>query len=145
MAYLESENLLLLRTMARIWLSIMALDTRVFWTSHIECHSGVKYGRCASQARGVYIEEYQMVIASLTTYDHRSVRTGHPVRNPLFSPSFVVPGSQRVVGCMLRKSDSSDFWRTFLRSGLVRLNNLQIFKAGTRLSSSNQIRSRCQC
>jgi len=35
--------------------------------------------------------------AESSTYDHRSVKTGHPVRNPPFSPSFVDTGSQRVV------------------------------------------------
>ena len=30
----------------------------------------------------------------LVTYDHRSVKTGHPVRNPPFSTSIIVTGSQ---------------------------------------------------
>jgi hypothetical protein len=40
-----------------------------------------------------------------TTYDHRSVKTGHPVQNPLFSSLFAVTGSQRVVTYTLWEPD----------------------------------------
>lgn len=33
-------------------------------------------------------------IEEISTYDHRSVKTRHHVRNPPISPSFVVPRSQ---------------------------------------------------
>jgi hypothetical protein len=44
-------------------------------------------------------------VAGHTTYDHRSVKIGHSFRDPPFSPSFMVIGSQRVIAYALWEPD----------------------------------------